>query len=61
MASFSIRTFNVTRNGRRYKVHIRTEQKEIEDWFDYLAERYETSNLDQESFGPFTMTVRRAQ
>lgn len=61
MANFSIRTLNAKRNGKDYKIHIRTEQKELEDYLDWLVERYETSNIDQTDSGPFTMTVRRAR
>ena len=59
MADFSLRTLNVKRGGRSYRVHIRAYSKELWDLFDRMAEKLETSNIDRDDFGPFELTIRR--
>lgn len=61
MANFSIRTLNFRYNGREYKLHLRTEQKHMEDVFERLCEKLETSGIDREYIGPFEITARRAR
>ena len=61
MASFSVRTLDFRRGGREYKVHIRVEEKQLEDILDRLCERFETSQADQDYSGIFTLTARRVR
>lgn len=60
--SFAIRTFDVREAGRRYKVTVRVPQeKELDDLLSYMAERYRTSGVAIESFGPFDLVIREAR
>lgn len=59
MANFSIRTLSYKRNGRTYKLHLKAEQKELEDFMDLLCEKLETSGVTSQTFGPFVMMARR--
>jgi hypothetical protein len=60
--SFSLRTFDVREGGKNYKVTLRVPQeKSLDDFLTFLAERARTSNVFSQNIGPFEMVVRESR